>query len=439
MKPTLTRRQLAVAGLGTLGFGALGGGFGRWAKAAASPEYGLADDPSHRLVVIFLDGGWTSNLSVDPVYGPRLATGNFEPIYNTHDVKAPSGKAQLMTGIGFQDAFPAFSAVPTAFVNGMFVEIAAHDAAAAFMLTGKQLIGRVMTEPSLPARLATTRGGLASHVVLGDSIPLGATIETAPPLLSTGESLGDLLSEPGDEFKSGTREAINDALAATDALFYASLGKKSQTSLDPFRAAQKDLRTVFSTFSGKLKIDDALKARYLAKDDSNMSNFAAAYLALKLGLSSIVTIRFGRFDTHSNETGTQIPAQKQVATALNTFVEDLRNTPDPNDPSRSLMDQTTIMVTSEFTRTPKYNDTAGTDHQSTASAIVMGKGVRDNVVCGRTSDTANAMGWDGTQGVPKNDDTMIDGAALVASFLDAYGQPEMANAVSARRVRGLFT
>lgn len=394
---------------------------------------------SHKLVLVMLDGGWTSHLSCDPIVGSRRETGSFEEVYNSHDVRAPAGKDQLLTGLGFQPALPAFASMPTAFVNGMFVEIAAHDAASAFMLTGKQLIGRIVTEPSLPARLAARRGGLASHVVLGGSVPLGDTIEKAPPLQASGESLGELLSEPGDELSAATRDAMELALAQTDDLYFQSLGGKAQTSLEPFRASQRDLATVFDTFGGKLRLTDALRDRYGTKDDGDLASFPAALLALQYGLTSIVTIRVGGFDTHSNEINTQLPRQRVIATIVNSFVEDLRNTPDPHEAGRSLADNTTIVVTSEFTRTPRYNDTAGTDHQSTASAIVMGRGVRDNTIVGATDGDARPMGWDGTKAVTRTDQTMIDGSALVSSLLELFGAPEAAAAVGERRLRGLFT
>jgi uncharacterized protein (DUF1501 family) len=448
--PLIDRRRwlasLARAGVGLTPLAAGGLAGGLWsgfaralsARAAALPLQD-APEPAHRFILIFLDGGWNAHLSVDPVYGDRLATGNFQDVYATHELKAPDGKSALVTGIGFQNALPAFASIPTAFVNGMNVEIAAHDAAATYLLTGKAVIGRAMTQPAMPALLATTRGGLASHLVLGGGIPLGDTIGRAPPLQANGDGLGELLSPPGNEFKAETRAAIEQALNAEDALFYDSLGTKAQASLEPFRTSQHDIAAVFDDFGGKLDLTPELQERYAVKDERAFANLAAAFLALKSDLTTIVTVRIGGFDTHTDELGKQLPLQRGLAAVLAAFVDDLRNTPDPRDPASSLADTSTIVLTSEFTRTAKFNDSAGTDHANSASAVVMGRSVNDGVVVGATDEAGRPLGWSGTAAVAKDDATMIDGGALVATLLDLYGLPTEAAALTERRVRGLFS
>ncbi len=421
--------SMAGAGAGTMGGLDIG-----TQSAQAAEERG----PVPRLVLIFLDGGWNNYFAIDPVYGKRLTNGAFESVFASHTLRAPPSKPNLLTGIGFQDALPAFDSIPTVFVNGLNVEIAAHDAAANYLLTGRSAIGRTLTEPAVTAVIATKRGGLASHLVLGGSVPLGETIQIAAPLMTTGNALGGLLTPPGSQFKEETRQALEEALSAHNQVFFSSLGDKAIASLQAFVDSQKDVSNAFKNFANKLNLDDEMKTRYDVASNGNMGDFAAAWLALKHDLTTIVSIRFGGFDTHTNELNSQLPLQRQVALALNAFVADLRATPDPRDPQNSLADTTTIVLTSEFTRTAKFNDTAGTDHQNSASAIIMGRGVRDNRLIGGTSETGEVMGWDGEKPVTKTEETMIDGSTLVATLLDQFGLGEVANQVSSRRIRGIF-
>jgi uncharacterized protein (DUF1501 family) len=434
--PIDRRRLLRHAGRAALGLG-IGGAWGALVRGFVAGS-ARAETPVPRLLLVFLDGGWNSQLSVDPVVADRRASGNFEAVYNSHDVKAPSGKPALLTGIGFQDAFPAFATMPTAFVNGLNVEITAHDAAANYILTGKQVIGRTDSQPALPAVLASSRGGLASHVVFGGSIPLGDTIEKAPPLATSGEGLGDLLTAPGHEFHEETQDAIQNALVQLDEVYYRDLGDRAQASLAPFRTSQGDVAEAFRAFGGKLQLTPELEARYGADDDRGLASFAAAFVAMQSDLTTIVTVRTGGFDTHSNELANQLPRQQKIAKTLATLVADLRATPDPRDPGRSLADTTTIVLCSEFVRTPKFNDAAGTDHQNTASAIVMGPGVRDGAVVGATDAEGRALGWDGAKAVPQTPETLIDGATLVATALHQFGMSAEADAISERRLGGLF-
>jgi uncharacterized protein (DUF1501 family) len=269
-------------------------------------------------------------------------------------------------------------------------------------------------------------------------VPVGDLLDVAPPLETSGNDINDLVSPPGNGYKPETQAAIEAALAATDEAFYQSIGARAQASLAPFKAAQRDVVSLFAKFGGRLELSEALKARYAATRSPDMQNLAAAFLVLQTDLSAVVTVRMGNFDTHSNELGTQLPRQQAVAKGLATLVQDLRNAADPSAPSLSLADTTTILLTSEFVRTPKYNDSAGTDHQNSASAIVMGKGVEDNVVVGRTDDNAMPLGWVEGRPVPKTDETMIDGSTLAASVLALFGKTEQANQINPRRIDGLF-
>ena len=57
----------------------------------------------------------------------------------------------------------------------------------------------------------------------------------------------------------------------------------------------------------------------------------------------------------------------------------------------NLQDQVTVIVGSDFGRTPFYNDGDGKDHWNVTSMMAMGAGVRGNRVIGATNDHVEAL------------------------------------------------
>ena len=56
------------------------------------------------------------------------------------------------------------------------------------------------------------------------------------------------------------------------------------------------------------------------------------------------------------------------------------------------MEHTTIMVFSEFSRTPLINGSGGRDHHISSSALLMGAGIKHNMVFGKAGDINMAPG-----------------------------------------------
>jgi uncharacterized protein (DUF1501 family) len=130
---------------------------------------------------------------------------------------------------------------------------------------------------------------------------------------------------------------------------------------------------------------------------------------------------------------------RRFATALGVLVADLRSTPDPAVPGQMLADTTTIMITSEFVRTPLFNLAGGTDHWSSASVIVMGRGVNDGAVIGATDVNGYALGWRDGRAVSFSEDTQLLPDHVIATILENVGTSAQADLVSEVRLDALFT
>lgn len=139
----------------------------------------------------------------------------------------------------------------------------------------------------------------------------------------------------------------------------------------------------------------------------------------------------GGFDTHEG-TANQLSTQQEFANALSVFIQDLNNSPDPANPSLPLAQTTTVLITSEFVRTPKLNLTGGTDHWPSASAILLGKGIKDNHVVGGTDQDGHAMGIENGSLVARSSTNLIAPEDLAKTVLVNLGQTALGNSYTSR-------
>ncbi|MGB7347423.1 MAG: DUF1501 domain-containing protein [Pirellulaceae bacterium] len=95
----------------------------------------------------------------------------------------------------------------------------------------------------------------------------------------------------------------------------------------------------------------------------------------------LVTLTYGSWDMHANITTAfrgQMPALDQGLSAL---IDDLSE--------RGLLDETLVMVSSEFGRTPKVNKDAGRDHwPKVFSVMLAGGGIKGGIIHGSSDSTA---------------------------------------------------
>lgn len=136
------------------------------------------------------------------------------------------------------------------------------------------------------------------------------------------------------------------------------------------------------------KEDPHLRARYGIGDMSNeadgppccMDHFLMARRLVEAG-ARVVTISFGRWDTHSRNFETCKTRIPKLDMALSTLVDDLYN--------RGLDKDVSVVVWGEFGRTPKINKNAGRDHWPAVNfALLAGGGMHTGQVIGATDREA---------------------------------------------------
>ncbi|WP_176737053.1 DUF1501 domain-containing protein [Oligoflexus tunisiensis] len=405
-------------------------------------ENSLTADPKHRFLHIFLRGGWDSALATDPAIGSKASSAVYNSAYQGLNSFTVSAKNNLIGGWGLEPLRQALASVPTAFVNGLFTEVTAHELAQNYMYSGVLSLSRSREYASLAALMGAASGTFPAHVVLGGPIPLGDSKLTHPPLQAqSGSGLSDMLRGPYNEWvKTSTFEPVHQLIKELDALQKTQQNTQAQAAMSGWESAAGQLDQLYASGVGqKLILDPAIKSRYgVTEDWSAETLIPSAFLTLAAGLSPYVTLSIDGFDTHSNHFAQHVPLMRQVAAQLATLISDLLATEDGLQPGSSLMDNTTILINSEFVRTPGLNAGSGTDHWPSASAILLGKGVQDNTVIGRTDDNAQALGWVNGAPAPRTTETQITPEHLVATLLDHMGFTVLANQISGGRILGLL-
>jgi len=96
----------------------------------------------------------------------------------------------------------------------------------------------------------------------------------------------------------------------------------------------------------------------------------------------LVTLTYGGWDHHTNITPGMRNLMPALDQALAALIRDLDRT--------GLLSETLVMVSSEFGRTPKINNTAGRDHwPKVFSVMLAGGGIKGGVIYGASDSTAS--------------------------------------------------
>jgi uncharacterized protein (DUF1501 family) len=141
--------------------------------------------------------------------------------------------------------------------------------------------------------------------------------------------------------------------------------------------------------------------------------------AFRSGMTTSVTLSAGGgFDTHSDNTQ-QNGRYEQVFSRLDGVVSQLAVEPGVAAPS--MLDETTLVLMSEFARTPLLNGDNGKDHHPWNSMLVVGKNVRGGSSVGRSDSEQNGVKVNLATGQPDDTGVVLDVTNVVAGILTVMG------------------
>ncbi len=428
-------------------------------KAFAQQAQGLAP-ADHCFVFVYFSGGWDALLNLDPrdptEFTPeRISETRILPGYSllSNDASYPTSVIKPAgSNIGFGPAVGNFANHfdVMSVVRGINMTTVAHEVGFRYFLTGKepngsaargsstatevvgQLYPKMATRPPVPNLAFNIEtyndryGGYANALRVSSSNDLLLTLSPSPTALDSEieKQLVDMRGKPVTceaqlydtrglvtQYQDARKQVRSVLDAALDRYF-----RFDSTTGDPPAVAMEKSATVARY---KLRVG----TNGLPNDPRNSAAARAALVAtaLKKGVSQCVSINLtGGLDTHFGTQLTQANNQRQGWNALADLISDLKDSDHPS--GGKFIEHTTILVFSEFSRTPLINASGGRDHHLTNSCAIIGKGVKHNFVFGASGNVGMSPGvvsYD--TGLPDPNGFQVLPEHVIASVMKAGG------------------
>ena len=369
----------------------------------------------HYFLFYFMVGGWDLMLATDPM---KQKEGFLIP-YDDADI-IEHGAHRF--GPAMKPLLPF--ADKMAVLRGIYCDALNHPQARFRMSTGRfKPSGNVVTEPSIQTLLAREFG-------LGYELP-NLSSDGMRPATFRGDEPNRLL-EPvrvaSIEQLKGMVNVRGEIGSYTDEIA-AAVARKDQLTRKAYEGVE--LASDFGEFADL--------ARTLAKSDyrDRVSGMKAsdtndrwkkqsemAIEAIRLDVAPVITVGSGEFDTHTRgEYMSHAAAVTRGFKTVGDIVSGLARIVD--DDGRTLLDKTTVVVTSEFSRTPSRNELGGKHHWPTNAMVLLGKGIRRSkggpTVFGEVDEGLNHVAVNPKNGSLRSGTEDIDMAHGLATVLAAGG------------------
>lgn len=398
---------------------------------------------ARRFVFVYVPGGWDQLLFLDPreaeyalpddaAYKKEVERTQIDTSYtrggDNNDIRKTFGE-QLNRPANAKGAFyfgPAVvkrengvpvpgpnlvtlfeQGVPMSIIRGMNMGTLGHEPGYMYMLTGEPAVGSSARGTSIPIRLAALSGAAGKPVVepVVPTIAMGVESYTgsengryAALQLGNVDDLGRVLQRTAPLTEASSVEQALAAYAArptaAGAAEYDAYGLLGQIRDANDRTNVLFTSNMIDRFAYVRGMDAesvAIREHYGIGNDSDIKSAAvtAAFVAqaIKNNLAQYLSVVFpGGGDSHFSGNKNHANGLYGAVAALSALIADLSTSPAPAPLTGSWLENTTIVVFSEFGRTPLFNTTGGRDHHFTNSCLLVGAGVRPGEVVGASSE-----------------------------------------------------
>jgi hypothetical protein len=353
---------------------------------ADQKQYGFLDAKAQSVIHIYLPGGMAHQESFDPKpYAPIEYRGELNPI-------------KTKTGEQFCETLPKLAACSDKFavIRSLTHGEAAHERGTHNMFTGYRpspalnfpSMGSVVSHEYGPRQnlppyvcIPSVPNEYASNGYLSSSF---APFSLGADPANAGFKVQDLSLPGGVDDARFTRrrsalDAVNDYFAKKD---------KSDT-VGAMNTFYERAYSLVSSQQAREAFN--IEAESAALRDEYGRNTAGQRLLMARRLVAagvrFVTLTYGGWDMHSNITQGFKSTMPSLDQALAALITDLDKS--------GLLASTVVMVSSEFGRTPKINQTAGRDHwPKVFSVLLAGGGFKGGLIYGTSNSTASEPDMD---------------------------------------------
>jgi uncharacterized protein (DUF1501 family) len=425
---SLSRRGFLAAGAGTA---LLFDG-----RVRVSHVLGANPEAEQRFVSIYFNGGWDVLLGLDPrdpgrTYASIDLGTNLLPAQFQTPVPVTLGGTETIIGAAagalarHADTFTIF--------RGVNMNTVAHETGRAYTNSFLPPAGVVVRGSSIstlaagigplpPERiLPNVSIGLPSYNVNQPAALTAVSISRAPQITGLLTPISPLMTPEVE----GLLRAAQDAAPSCVSSRYPGPRPNEQLLAARKRTRQildENLAGLFNVGSLTDPAMIELRQRYnfpanAPTADAGNVGMAAAITGqlLRSGMSKAITVAMlPSLDTHGVEWATTQPVRQKMAfDAIGALLDDLRE----DDP---MMERTTVMMSSEFARTPRLNGQSGRDHHFVSSIGVFGGGLKGGVFGQSGVENLGLQKIDLTTGLPSATGSVLMpeliGATVVAGM-----------------------
>ena len=361
----------------------------------------------HHFVFYQFHGGWDVLLSWDPrdpaIFTPAMVGETGIQLAYERLESVPSHGIYVDSNLGPLGWFVGDLRLPKytdrmCLIRGINMETLSHEAGLLRAFTGRMPLGVVPTRDSIDSVMATLLGGsnLIPNIGLRSALSVNKNgPATASPLQARGS--GDFVATLGRD------NSLSNAAEAEIAAFLQQQGSCSgafSAYLDKAYGVSDSVQSILSSnlasffdFAANTPFAQEVRSAY-GFNTNQLQGIAAcsalAEQALVQQLTRCVSISVpgpnasGGFDTHA--TLEQGNAQMAAYNSIARLMDRLEAQAYPDGSGDSWLDRTTILCSSEFSRSPLLEDDKGRGHWLANVMVLLGGGIKGNQVIGNTLD-----------------------------------------------------
>ncbi|MCO8120228.1 DUF1501 domain-containing protein [Stieleria sp. TO1_6] len=372
-------RSVAKECLGVSFAGAIGSGSMLSLGEAKAAE--VANGKAKHVIYLFMEGAMTHLDTFDPKSGVEEA-GETKPI----QTRVP--------GIAYGDRFPklAYLAGAISVVRSLSTETGAHEKGQYLMRTAYKKLNSIQ-HPGMGGWMLSEQGRLnrelpGNYVIGAANRHPGAGF--LPPALSpvpvANASAGIQYITLPKYLPDEMFERRLMLASKFDSAF--QTGHRSNTKIEAYNQLYHEARNLMG--SDYLKVFDIKQEPEAVREAyGNNSLGQGCLLARRLvqGGARFVEVTYGGWDMHQDLYGRLDERASQLDTALGILLKDLHRS--------GLLDETLVVLTTEFGRKPALNVNAGRDHHPGAfCSLLMGAGIKGGQVYGASDKTGFSVAKD---------------------------------------------
>lgn len=413
----------------------------------------------HFMLMVYFNGGWDQLLSLDPRnatlaqyqrVGGRAPTSAIEPAYAQTAAETPAVDA-VMTATGgtgvqargnltFGPAVPASMLAHSAdlcIVRGMNMDTLTHEVGRRYLLTGKFPRGLAASGSSL-ATVVTAQTGSKGDIpnIAIDTEAYNEGLAASASAIRVG-SYRDMLTvmqaQNGTTLPAASENAVrtfedSDDTCEQHGYDVGGLVEAFKDGRTMARQLVQPTKSALFNFTvpptaGLTELYSAFSLNTTADLTSMRGRAALAGQAMVNGVSNVVAVSLANgLDDHFDLFSQQAVSQTAGWDALGRLIAYLKTKQVPGT-TKNYWQCTSMLVFSEFSRTPLINTRDGRDHHLVSSCLMAGPGIKGNTVFGASSNQGmGVQKWNFTSGaMDAGAGKVIRPVDVHATLLDSMG------------------